>query len=72
MGFHRRTITNDLVRRCCESSGASHVLQLYRADSLRLDIGIASDIHDLINSHTGEESELIYKIQKKIRDDKKL
>tara|TARA_R110001592_G_scaffold162601_1_gene396217 strand:+ start:19235 stop:19459 length:225 start_codon:yes stop_codon:yes gene_type:complete len=74
MGFNRRIISNELVKRRYVSSGVLSVLKLYYdyADSLRLDIGIASDIYDLVNSHKGDEIGLIYKIQKKIKDDKEL
>lgn len=68
MGFNRRIITNDIIKRCYLNGGALLVLQMYHADSIRFEDGISSDIYYIIKDHNSDEESLIYKIEKHFKN----
>ena len=56
MGFHKRYISNDDIYNLFHTHGIESIKKLYTADAFVSEIGIASDVTDMVisNKHTTE------------------
>ena len=56
MGFHKRHISNEGIHKLFHTHGVKSIKELYTADAVVSEVGIASKVTDLIlnNKHTTE------------------
>jgi len=56
MGFHKRYVSNKDIQELFRTHGVKNIKELYTADAFVSEVGIASDVADMVlsNKHTTE------------------